>query len=81
MAKQVSKTYGNALFEVALENQTLDSTLEEVLFVKQVFLENEDLNKLLSEEKIDEAYLSYNLGYAYMGQEDSDVCFIRALNN
>lgn len=41
----------------------------------------EDLKKLLSEEKIDEAYLSYNLGYAYIGQEDSNVCFIRALNN
>lgn len=53
MAKQVSKTYGNALFEVALENQTLDSTLEEVLFVKQVFLENEDLNKLLLHPNIE----------------------------
>ncbi|MBO5255474.1 MAG: F0F1 ATP synthase subunit delta, partial [Opitutales bacterium] len=45
MAKQVSKTYGSALFEVALESNTLDATLEEVLFVKQTFLENEDLNK------------------------------------
>lgn len=31
MAKQVSKTYGSALFEVAMENHTLDTTLEEVL--------------------------------------------------
>lgn len=58
MAKQVSKTYGSALFEVAMENNTLDSTLEEVLFVKQTFLENEELGKLLlhpnveKEEKI-----------------------------
>ncbi len=47
MAKQVSKTYGSALFEVAMENNTLDTTLEEVLFVKQSFLENEDLTKLM----------------------------------
>ncbi len=47
MAKQVSKTYGNALFEVAVENHTLDETLDEVIFVKQTFLENEELNRLL----------------------------------
>jgi len=53
MAKQVSKTYGSALFEVALEHKTLDTTLEEVLFVKQTFLENEDLNKLLLHPNIE----------------------------
>ena len=53
MAKQVSKTYGSALFEVAVENNTLDTTLEEVLFVKQSFLENEDLTKLLLHPNIE----------------------------
>lgn len=53
MAKQVSKTYGSALFEVALENNTLDTTLEEVLFVKQTFLENEALGKLLLHPNIE----------------------------
>lgn len=53
MAKQVSKTYGSALFEVALENNSLDTTLEEVLFVKQTFLENEDLGKLLLHPNIE----------------------------
>lgn len=53
MAKQVSKTYGSALFEVALENNSLDTILEEVLFVKQTFLENEDLGKLLLHPNIE----------------------------
>lgn len=53
MAKQVSKTYGSALFEVAVENQTIDATLEEVLFVKQTFLEHEELHKLLLHPNID----------------------------
>ncbi|MGN0154459.1 MAG: ATP synthase F1 subunit delta [Lachnospiraceae bacterium] len=53
MAKQVSKTYGSALFEVAMENHTLDATLEEVLFVKQTFLENEELSKLLLHPNIE----------------------------
>lgn len=53
MAKQVSKTYGSALFEVAKENNSLDATFEEVLFVKQTFLENEDLQKLLLHPNIE----------------------------
>ena len=53
MAKQVSKTYGSALFEVAKEMQALDTILEEVLFVKQSFIENEDLGKLLIHPNVD----------------------------
>lgn len=53
MAKQVSKTYGSALFEVAMEKNALDAILEEVLFVKQTFLENEDLRKLLLHPNIE----------------------------
>ena len=53
MAKQVSKTYGSALFEVAMENRSLDATLEEVLFVKQTFLENEELSKFLLNPNIE----------------------------
>ena len=36
MAKLVSKTYGEALFEVAVEEGTIDSTLEEVQIVLDV---------------------------------------------
>ncbi len=53
MAKQVSKTYGSALFEVAMENRSLDAILEEVLFVKQTFLENEELSKFLLHPNIE----------------------------
>lgn len=53
MAKQVSKTYGSALFEVAMENRSLDATLEEVSFVKQTFLENEELSKFLLHPNIE----------------------------
>ena len=53
MAKQVSKTYGNALFEVALENHTLDATLDEVISVKQTFLDNEELSKFLLHPNIE----------------------------
>lgn len=53
MAKQVSKTYGNALFEVAKEENKLDTILEEVQFVKKSFEDNEDLQKLLLHPNIE----------------------------
>ena len=53
MARQVKNAYGSALFEVAMETNTLDSTLEEVTFVKQTFLENDELMKLLLHPNIE----------------------------
>ena len=52
MAKLVSKTYGDALFELALENNQLDSLLEEVKAVSLAIAENEDLTKLMNHPKI-----------------------------
>ena len=52
MAKLVSKTYGQALFELALEENALEQVLEEEAFVKEVFAENEDLVTLLNHPKI-----------------------------
>ena len=68
MAKQVSKTYGSALFEVALEQQTLDATLEEVLLVKQTFLENEDLSKLLLHPNIEKEEKTKVIENIYKGK-------------
>lgn len=53
MAKLVSATYGDALFELALENDSIDDLYEEVKGVRQVFLENNELVKLLNHPKID----------------------------
>lgn len=53
MAKLVSVTYGDALFELALENDSMDNLYEEVKGVRQVFLENNELVKLLNHPKID----------------------------
>ena len=52
MAKLVSKTYGDALFEVALEEDKLDQFLEEVKAVKAAVDENQDLFKLMSHPKV-----------------------------
>ena len=52
MAKLVSTTYGNALFELALEEQSLDAMLEEVRAVSEIFEENPDLGQLLNHPQI-----------------------------
>ena len=52
MAKLISKTYGDALFELALEENKIDDYVEEVRGVAQVLDENEDLTKLLNHPKI-----------------------------
>lgn len=52
MAKLVSKTYGDALFEVALESGRLDDYWAEARAVKTAIDENTELFKLMSHPKI-----------------------------
>ncbi len=53
MAKLVSKTYGDALFELAVEENCVDSISEEVIAVEEALKTNPDLFKLLNHPKID----------------------------
>lgn len=43
MAKRVSSIYGNALFELAVEEKKVDALLSEVQTLQQILLENADL--------------------------------------
>lgn len=52
MAKLIAGTYSDALFELALEKNTVDSYAEEVAFLKEVFEENKELTQLLNHPKI-----------------------------
>ena len=52
MAKLVSKTYGDALFELALEENKIDTLFEESKVLREVFQKNEELVKLLNHPKI-----------------------------
>ena len=52
MAKLVSKTYGDALFELAVEEDKLDTIQEEVEVVMEVFTANEDFVKLMVHPRI-----------------------------
>ena len=52
MAKLISKTYGEALFELAVEEQKLDVLFEEAKAVRDILRENADFGKLLNHPKI-----------------------------
>lgn len=52
MAKLVSKTYGDALFELALEENRLDVYFEEAKAVLTALKENKELSTLMNHPKI-----------------------------
>ena len=52
MAKLVSKTYGDALFAVAVEEGKIDAFYEAATIVRQVFDTNQEFGKLLDHPKI-----------------------------
>ena len=52
MAKLVSKTYGDALFELAVEENQTDSLLQEIMTVQTVLNENGDFEKILIHPEI-----------------------------
>lgn len=53
MAKLIAKTYGDALFELALEQNNLDAIAEDVAVVTDVFDKNPELSKLMNHPKIE----------------------------
>ena len=52
MAKQVNSTYGDALFELAVEENRVDAILEEVTGLDQVLKENKELIRLLTHPEV-----------------------------
>lgn len=52
MAKLVSKTYGDALFDLALESRQVDFLFQEAKDMLLIIKENEDLSKIMNHPKI-----------------------------
>lgn len=52
MAKLVSKTYGEALYEIAVEEGKTDIFLEETETMMRLLAENPDFNKLMNHPKV-----------------------------
>lgn len=52
MAKQVAKTYGDALFELAVEENKLDAIAQDVAVLTEAFQTNKELTKLMNHPKV-----------------------------
>ena len=52
MAKLISKTYGEALYELAIEENKVDSFAEEIEVLRKILAESKDLNSLMNHPKI-----------------------------
>ncbi len=52
MAKLISKTYGDALFELAVEESKVDVLLEEIEQLQVILKDNADFGKMMSHPKI-----------------------------
>lgn len=61
MAKLVETTYGEALFELAIQESKIDELCEEAQVVIEVFKSNEDLVKILRSPKVDKEELIKNV--------------------
>ena len=73
MAKLVSKTYGDPLFEVAVEQGTLDTMLEEVEAVLQVLRDNKEYISLLSHPRIPAEEKKVMVEKAFKGKVSSEL--------
>ena len=52
MAKLASKTYGDALFDLAVEEHRVDGFMEEVISVQTVLKENPELAAIMAHPEI-----------------------------
>lgn len=52
MAKLVSKTYGEALFELAVEENKVDVFMEEITEIQKILADNKDFGKFMNHPKI-----------------------------
>ena len=73
MAKIISKAYGEALFELALEKNELDSIAEQVNVLADAFAENNELIKLLSHPKISKEEKINVIETIFKGRMSDDI--------
>ena len=73
MAKLVSKTYGDALFELAVETDQLDTIQEEVEAVREALTANQEFIRLMNHPRISVEEKSTMLETVFKGKLSDDV--------
>ncbi len=73
MAKLIEKVYGEALFELAVEEKRTGSLMEEVQILKQVLAENSELAKLMQHPGIPESEKEEVLENVWGGRVSKEI--------
>lgn len=73
MAKLISKTYGSALFELAVEEDKLDSFEEEIRALQQILDENKELGSLMNHPKITKEEKLQVMDQIFAGKIDKEL--------
>ncbi|MBQ8822573.1 MAG: F0F1 ATP synthase subunit delta [Lachnospiraceae bacterium] len=73
MAKQVAKIYGEALFDLAMEQNKPDAYLEEVLGIGKILEENPEFDKLMKHPKISKAEKQEIVGNVFSGSVSKEM--------
>ena len=73
MAKQVSTTYSNALFGLALEQNKIDALFSEVLAVREGIEQNKEFLKLLCHPSIDQSQKIDVVENIFKDKADNDL--------
>lgn len=69
----ISKTYGEALFESALEKNEIDNISEQITVLSKAFADNPELIKLLSHPKITKEEKEEVIGKIFDKRVDEDI--------
>lgn len=82
MAKLISKTYGEALFEVAMEGQKTDLFLQEAQDILTILDENPELDKLMKHPKVSRQEKEAVLDNVFLGNVSREMTgFMKLLIN
>ncbi len=82
MAKLISKTYGDALFEVAMEGQKTDLFLQEAQDILTILDQNPDLDKLMKHPKVSRQEKEQVLDNVFLGNVSREMTgFMKLLIN
>lgn len=74
MAKQVTKTYADALFMVAAEDNSIDAVYEEVTVLRSILDENPELSKMMNHPNIDKNEKIETVQSVFKGRVSDELC-------
>ena len=73
MAKLISKTYGEALFELAVEEEKTEVMLQEISEIKKIFSEHQDYLKFLTHPRISAEDKTKSIKEVFENKVDSQI--------